>query len=133
MDSVNFWIVIGGGAFGGLLHALYMNNQSLLLPCLVSNERFPHIHLGFLADILLGMGASMAILYFIAPDTLFKQISLSIISGFGGGSFLGTLVSKMAIESEKKKVDTLEEVVETLMKNLDRIDQELKKRGGANQ
>jgi len=131
MDSVNFWIAISGGAFGGLLHTLYLDNYSLLLPGLLRNDRF-RIHLGFLADILLGIGASLAILYFITPDTLFKQISLSIISGFGGGSFLGTLASKMAVESEKKKVETLKEVVVDSMEKLDRIAQELKKKGGAN-
>ncbi|MEW6609522.1 MAG: DUF4257 domain-containing protein [bacterium] len=129
MDSVNFWVVISGGAFGGLLHALYQNNHRLLLPGLLRNDQV-HIYLGFLADILLGIGASLAILYFIAPDTLFKQIPLSIISGFGGGSFLGTLASKMATESEKKKVDTLEEVVENYAKRYDEILRELEERGG---
>jgi len=126
MVTVNFWIVISGGAFGGLLHALYLNKNSLVLPSLSRNDRM-HMYFGFLADILLGIGASLAILYFIAPDHLFKQIPLSIISGFGGGSFLGSLTNKMAVELEKKKVDTLSNLLEDYDRRLEEIGQELKK------
>ncbi len=127
MESLNFWIVIGGGAFGGLLHALYLNENKLTLPSLLRNRQI-HINAGFMADILLGMGASLAILYFIEPDTLFKQIPLSVISGFGGGAFLGSLANKMTARSEKEKVNELENLVENYHNKLEEIYQELKKK-----
>ncbi|MDI6794717.1 MAG: DUF4257 domain-containing protein [bacterium] len=129
MDSVNLWIVISGGAFGGLLHALYLNENKLLLPTLRRNGRI-YINLGFVGDILLGIGAGLAILLFIAPDTMAKQIGLSIVSGFSGGALLGSLMNKLATELEKKKVDKLEKLLEDYNKNLEKIQQELKKKEG---
>lgn len=129
MDSVNFWIVISGGAFGGLLHALYLNENRLLLPTLRRNDRL-HINLGFVGDILLGIGAGLAVLLFIAPDTIAKQIGLSIISGFSGGTLLGTLKNKLATELEKKKVDKFEKLLEDYDRKFEEIQQELKKQEG---
>lgn len=124
MDGINLWIVILLGGFGGLLHALYLSEYGLLIPKFSKNDKIS-LNLGFLSDVLLGIGAAVAILYFILPDTLFKQVSLSLISGFGGGSFLGSLTNKMGVDLERGKVKELEEVVREYDKKLRAISKEI--------
>jgi hypothetical protein len=100
----DFLVYVLLGAFGGLLHSIFLNNSRLLLP---HAERKQRIHLGFLGDVLLGIGASLGILYFVVPAEFYKQVGLSIVSGFGGGTFLGSLYNKMAFETERSKVDVM--------------------------
>jgi hypothetical protein len=130
MDTVNIWIAIWGGAFGGLLHTLYLNKNSLLLPSFARNHQ-KHWNLGFIADILLGIGAGVAVVYFIAPETMLKQISLSIISGFGGDSLLGSITTKLAIALEEGKVNTLNNLLLDYDRRFEEINEELQKKKGS--
>ena len=74
-------VILGLGAFGGLLNHLYFHSNILLLPGLERQEEGKvYLKLGFLAEMILGMGAALVAAYLLvdAGDT-FRQASTALL------------------------------------------------------
>jgi hypothetical protein len=102
-------VVSALGALGGLLHALVFGQNRLRLPRrIVKTKSFD---LSFIGDILVGVGAAVAVLYTISPNDFARLVSLSIFAGFSGGSVLGSYGAKAELQVEREKSRSLAEIV----------------------
>lgn len=111
----NWLVVLGSGAFGGLLHVLYQNDGKLELPKKRREaDGTPKLDLGFFADLLLGVGAALVATLMSQQGILLtvstgdKTVSvegalLCLLAGWSGGAFL----AKQALATEKAKVEVL--------------------------
>jgi hypothetical protein len=93
------------GAFGGLLHALVFGRNRLRIPGRIGKSR--SWDLSFLGDVLVGMGAAVAVLYYVSTPDPTKLVSLSVLAGFGGGSILGSFSTKGELSVEREKTQAL--------------------------
>lgn len=77
------------GAFGGFLNHLYFYNNSLVLPRLAEEEEKQVLSLGFLAELLLGIGGALVAAFLLVESgTVFQQAAIALLGGFGGGGLL---------------------------------------------
>lgn len=106
-------VILGLGAFGGLLNHLYFHSNILLLPGLERQEEGKvYLKLGFLAEMILGMGAALVAAYLLvdAGDT-FRQASTALLGGFGGGG----LLAQSAANLERQRARAFQEISEKLV------------------
>lgn len=98
------WIVLGG-AFGGLIKALFDGEHKLAKPQFVGK----YFYLGFLANVVIGIGTSivgMSYYYSIRQSDSISQMSVlhvlgsSISFGIAANAIIEGIVEKV---SEKKK------------------------------
>lgn len=124
MDSQTIIWIIAAGGFGGLLHALSLGER-LLFPVKTRENNRLSLGLGFIGDILLGIGAGIGVTFFIMPEIFLKQIALSLIAGFGGGSFLGSLLNRLSVRAERQEREALGEDTETVINRYEDIIEDL--------
>lgn len=108
-DFVFLTVVCALGALGGLLHALVFGQNRLRLPRRIARTK--SWDLTFLGDILVGVGAAVAVLYVVSPSDFQKLVSLSIFAGFSGGSVLGSFGMRTELHLEREKSRALADIV----------------------
>jgi len=123
MDAQSLWTVFFAGGFGGLLHTIYYNGYRLPLPRIRRNEGV-EVHVGFLGDILLGIGAALAVTFLAGNLQFARLVPLSLLAGFGGGALLGSLESKMRESMFREKINEIDGKYGELVRKLERIEAE---------
>ena len=84
---------------GGVAGSLANNNGGVILP----EKKDGTIMFGVLSDILLGLAASVAVLWILNPSTVVQFLGTGVVSGYSGSSILRALSNKMLadrLESE---------------------------------
>lgn len=137
---VLIWVVLSGG-FGAFLFGISSRgatkkiNRNLKIPFVEKP-----IDLGFVGDILVGIGASISILYFAAPlfnikiagdgtDNIVQIISLSIISGFAGTQVLTSFSSALErrVEELSQELKEAQDFNQKITQKTEQLGQEVKK------
>jgi uncharacterized membrane protein YeaQ/YmgE (transglycosylase-associated protein family) len=86
---------------GGLLNHLYLHENTLLMPRLSESGGERGLSLGFLSDVVLGIGGALVGMYLIAGAgaPVLRQVAASLLGGFGGGA----LLARNTIELERQR------------------------------
>jgi len=107
MYAQHLWTSVLAGGFGGLLHTIYYNGYRLPLPKIQRNEGL-EIQVGFLGDILLGIGAALVVTFLAGELQFSRMAGLSLLAGFGGGTLLGSIESKMRESMFREKINEID-------------------------
>ena len=107
---LNIALLLGLGAFGGLLNHLYFHNNLLLLPSLESEENGKILNLGFLSEVFLGIGGALAAVLLAEKADVLRQAALALLGGFGGGG----LLAQNAANLERQRALAFKQISEAL-------------------
>lgn len=142
MDLQSLWLALMAAALSGALGGFglgLVQEKGLALPRLIRESGVVFINLGFIGDMLIGALAAVLIYALNPPDSLLVLISTTIPAGIGGsGVFKGYLEGTQAmIQANRAEMyrstawDATRgvNVIERL-KELDQIDQDMKRRWG---
>jgi hypothetical protein len=139
MDYVWMFLIAGGlGALGGIAYELLQVRHgdlgALEVPRLRENKRF--LDLGFVASLILGAVAAIAISYFFTPEIqvvesnatvtkweIVRLVPLSLIVGSAGGAFLGAMQARVLARVNEVKLQTARNV---FTNQLDQVEQTAK-------
>lgn len=110
-------LIILGGSLGGIIRGL-SRTQDLILTLPNGTK----VDLGFLGDMLIGVGASFGVLIFMTPileldfdkditnKIMIKLISVSIIAGYAGIALLSQLSSRLVRQLQEEMSENIEEI-----------------------
>jgi len=124
VDTTDFWILIATaaafGAIGGLIYELLLpvrrRTGMIELPNIVRSGAKPRwVDLGFIASVIVGAVAAVAILFIFPPEIsvtvdvdgvstttksydLIKLVGLSLITGSAGGSFIAAMQARVLVQ-----------------------------------
>lgn len=101
MHEIHIAYVLLLGAAGGLLNHLYLHENTLLMPRLSESGGERGLSLGFLSDVVLGIGGALVGMYLIAGAgaPVLRQVAASLLGGFSGGA----LLARNTIELERQR------------------------------
>ena len=115
---LNIPIILMLGAFGGLLNHLYFHNNNLLLPAVEQENEKKVLSLGFLAEMILGIGGALVAAFLLVESgELFRQAAIALLGGFGGGG----LLAQNAANLERQRALAFQEIGEAAAGALDRL------------
>lgn len=115
---LNIPVILILGAFGGLLNHLYFHNNNLILPGLDEENGKKILGLGFLAEVILGIGGALVAAFLLVESgDLFRQAAIALLGGFGGGG----LLAQNAANLERQRALAFQEISQTLVTTLNRM------------
>jgi tetratricopeptide (TPR) repeat protein len=116
-----FLLVAAGGTLGGILNGINSKDNKLVLPKILppSDQNPRMVHLGFIGDIIIGVGAAIAVFLVLTNalnlaaglKTDITILSISILAGFAGITILKGMSEEFAKKVTKQiqpRLDSLE-------------------------
>ncbi len=112
-------LVLGLGAIGGLVNALWLE-KDLALPRYFRDETGGHVlNTGFLRNVLIGAVASLLTWAFGVNEIQgIKQMALCLLAGIGGTSIISNILQRMQLDFSQNKILELSSNFEKLVNKL---------------
>jgi len=111
------WLLIAlVGVGGGIVNALLLESNTLLLPKFVMRNGHSGIHLGFLSNVAIGVaGAFLTYLLGSASLSTGQQVGLALVGSIGGSSFVSSFVQRQQVDLLNARAQGFREAAQELM------------------
>jgi hypothetical protein len=103
------WIAFFLSAIIGGAASSFVNNSGMAKMWGWEKQDKENYKLGIIADIIIGIAASIGLLWTMTPQTVYQLLGISAVGGYGGSSVLRALVNKMEGQVAQTKADDAKE------------------------
>ncbi|MBU3966262.1 MAG: hypothetical protein KKG76_02635 [Euryarchaeota archaeon] len=102
------WITFFSAAIIGGMASSFVNNSGRFKMWGLENKDKKYYNMGIMADIIIGVAASLAILSTMMPQTYYQFLGIGAIGGYGGSTILRALVNKVEANANLEKAQKFE-------------------------